>query len=149
MRSWKKIFRKFFVYFSFVSLLVALGLFFASFYFHELHFFFWQEWLILFLIIAIVNIIFWKRSPVKEQVIIRGIDSNNEAFQKQVRKVLKGYLKMSVVFWIHTLKREKALSQEAATKIILKNLKKEFRTIGWMKDLLDKIEKESLKRNNK
>ena len=46
------------------------------------------------------------------------------------------------------MKREKAMSHEKATEKIFIILKKEFCSVSWMNEVLEKLENDSLKRKH-
>ena len=150
MRSWINFIRKLFIALGMLGFIGSIGLMYFSYYERIYFIFVWQEWMIVALFFIVLTLTLFKKKAKKEKIQeFKSLDPNNERLQREVIKVLRGYLKMSLVFWIHTLKKEKALSQQKAQDEIFQNLKKEFHTISWMQDILLKLEKQGTKKKTK
>lgn len=150
MRSWINFIRKFFIALGMLGFLGSLSLMYLSFYERIYLGFVWQEWMITSLFFIVLTLsLFNKKKKKESSQESKNLEPNKEYFQKEVIKVLRGFLKMSLVFWLHTLKKEKALSHQKAQDEIFHNLKKEFHGISWMQDLLIKLEQQGTKKKTK
>lgn len=97
-----------------------------------------------FVIIILLIFIEKKQSLKIEPLIkeIKKIEKHEDRFVEEMQKVMKGHLKVSILFWIHYYKKEKTRSLENAKEEIFKNLRKEFHSVSWMEEILKEIEKE-------
>lgn len=71
----------------------------------------------------------------------------NEKFTKEVQKVFKIHLKISILFWMFYYRREKMKPLHDAKREIFKSLNREFSSVSWMRELLDNLNKDLEKYN--
>lgn len=71
----------------------------------------------------------------------------NEQFKKEVQKVFKTHLKVSILFWMFYYRKEKMKPFQDAKKDIFKSLNREFSSVSWMHELLGNLNKELEKYN--
>ena len=65
-----------------------------------------------------------------------------ENFKRESLHAFKGTIKISSLFWIYSIKKEKVLSFEEAKKEVFRSLKKQYTAVPWMGDLLEDIRKD-------
>lgn len=71
-----------------------------------------------------------------------------EKFKRESINVVKVHLKVSILFWIHYYKKEKARSLEETRKEIFKDLRKEYSQIVWMEEILEELSQEVARYKN-
>ena len=68
-----------------------------------------------------------------------------ENFKRDAMHAFKSSIKISSLFWIYFLKKEKVLSFEEAKKEVFRTLKKEFQSVSWMSEALSDLKKDMTK----
>ncbi len=68
-----------------------------------------------------------------------------ERFKRECLNAFKVHLKISILFWIHYYKKEKARSFEETRGEIFKDLKKQYSQVPWMEEILEDLSKEIAK----
>jgi hypothetical protein len=71
-----------------------------------------------------------------------------EKFKRESINAFKVHLKVSILFWIHYYKKEKARSLEETRKEIFKDLRKEYSQISWMEEVLEELTQEIARYKN-
>lgn len=62
-----------------------------------------------------------------------------ERFKRETLSSIKAHLKVSILFWIHYYKKERARSFDETKREIFKDLKKEYSEVPWMDEILDEL----------
>lgn len=62
-----------------------------------------------------------------------------ETFRQENNKAFKAFLKVSILFWIHYWRKEKMKSLEETKRGVLKDLRREFKEVEGMNDILKEI----------
>ncbi len=62
-----------------------------------------------------------------------------ELQQRQMKIAMRGHLKLSVLFWIHAYRKEKAKSFEEAKREIFKDLRREYVALPWMLTMIEEL----------
>lgn len=71
-----------------------------------------------------------------------------ERFKRETLSSIKAHLKVSLLFWIHYYKKERARSFEETKREIFKDLKKEYAEVPWMDEILEELSQEVAKYKN-
>ena len=78
---------------------------------------------------------------------IQHLKNETQRYNREFKQAIRGQLKISILFWIHIYRKDKAKSFEDAKKEVFQDLKKEFPHLRWMQSLIEDIRQEFAKRD--
>jgi hypothetical protein len=99
-----------------------------------------------FSVVLFLCLIFRKKKP-RETITGEdaGLREEFEKFKQEYKQVLRGHLKISILFWTFFYKKEKVKSFDDARREVFSDFRKELPHIKWMEELLEEIRLELTK----
>jgi hypothetical protein len=114
-------------------------------FFYHIEYLMWQIWcgaaLLSAIGVALSLSLVLRKGKTKES----HVQEKLERFEKEYKQVLRGHLKVSILFWTFFYKRKKVKSFDDAKREVFQDLKKEFPHLKWLESLLEEIRQDLIR----